>query len=309
MRTFFLAACAALATLPASRVWAAPQSPPAADWARFSVLTPAGPAEPSPEAFRKLKRLVYAEHKVLKGEYSAWHLAKIYNTTAMSLQTTNNDELILLYPGKKVVVHNKDGLLYEVKKDSESLSQIVAKYRRDKEGARKFRESVILANAMPGSAFLEDLEFPKGTRLLLPKVQISFDTYRFPFESAGWARISSRFGSRLHPVTKVRRFHEGLDLPKPWGTPVYPSRSGVVIEAGWRGGYGQIVVIRHSDGYTTRYGHLSKINVKVGQAVQRGRTMIGRVGSTGLSTGPHLHFEVRDRAGRAVNPGSKIGRR
>jgi murein DD-endopeptidase MepM/ murein hydrolase activator NlpD len=282
---------------------------PPADWARFSLLTPAGPLEPVPEVFGKLKRLVYAEHRVVKGEYSAWHLAKLYNTTAMSLQTTNNDELILLYPGKKVVVHNKDGLLYEVKKDSESLSQIVAKYRKNKEEARKFRESVILANELPGSAFLGEVELGKGSRVLLPKVQISFDTYRFPFESAGWARISSRFGSRMHPVTKIKRFHEGLDLAKSWGTPVYPSRSGVVIEAGWHGGYGQLIVLRHSDGFTTRYGHLSKINVKVGQTVQRGRTMIGRVGSTGLSTGPHLHFEVRDRAGRAVNPGSKIGRR
>lgn len=277
--------------------------------ARFSVLEPAGPLEPSPDLFGKLKRLIYTEHRVVKGEYSAWHLAKLYNTTAMSLQTTNNDELILLYPGKKVIVHNKDGLLYEVRKDSESLSRIVAKYRKDEEGARKFRESVVLANDLPGSALLREIEFGKGARVLLPKVQMSFDTYRFPFESAGWARISSRFGSRMHPVTKVKRFHEGLDLAKPWGTPVYPSRSGVVIEAGWHGGYGQIIVIRHSDGFTTRYGHLSKINVKLGQTVQRGRTMIGRVGSTGLSTGPHLHFEVRDRAGRAVNPGSKIGRR
>jgi murein DD-endopeptidase MepM/ murein hydrolase activator NlpD len=70
-----------------------------------------------------------------------------------------------------------------------------------------------------------------------------------------------------------------------------------------------IIVIRHKGGETTRYGHLSKIYVKAGQLVQRGRTLIGRVGSTGLSTGPHLHFEVRDKNGRAVNPQTKIGRR
>lgn len=278
------------------------------EWVLHSVLTPAGPDEPSPEVFAKVRRLVYADHKVRKGEYSAWHLAKTYHTTAMSLQTTNNDELILLYPGKKVVVHNKDGLLYEVKKGSETLNQIVAKYHREKAARERFKESVVVANKLPASALLGDWEFEKGERILLPKITMTFDTYRFPF-AGGWARVSSRFGSRTHPVTKVRRFHQGMDLPKPWGTPVYPSRDGTVVEAGWSGGYGQLIVIRHRDGYTTRYGHLSKIYVKVGQVVHRGKTMIGRVGSTGLSTGPHLHFEVRDRAGRAVNPGAKIGRR
>lgn len=277
-------------------------------FALYSVLTPAGPEEPDPVVFEKLHRLVFAEHKVRKGEYSAWHLAKTYNTTAMSLQTTNNDELILLYPGKKVTVHNKDGLLYEVKKATETLNSIVSRFHREKAARDRFKESVVIANKLPAAALLGDWEFEKGERLLLPKITMTFDTYRFPF-AGGWARVSSRFGSRTHPVTKVRKFHQGLDLPKPWGTPVYPSRSGVVIEAGWQGGYGQLIVIRHSDGYTTRYGHLSKIYVKDGQFVHRGKTMIGRVGSTGLSTGPHLHFEVRDRGGRAVNPNAKIGKR
>ncbi|MEK7858980.1 MAG: M23 family metallopeptidase [Elusimicrobiota bacterium] len=300
-----LSAAFALKAFGGGAAWVAPSH----DWARFSVLTPAGPEEPDPAVFTRVKRLLYADHKVAKGEYSAWHLAKNYGTTAMSLQTTNNDELILLYPGKKVVVHNKEGLLYEVKKDSETLERIVSKFHRDPREAQKFRESVVLVNRLPGSALLGDYEFSRGARLLLPKISMSFDTYRFPFESAGAPRISSRFGARYHPVLKRRRMHDGLDLPKPWGTPVFPSRTGKVIEAGWNEGYGQVIVIRHSDGFTTRYGHLSKILVKVGQMVQRGKTMIGRVGSTGISTGPHLHFEVRNREGKAINPGAKIGRR
>ncbi|UPT73383.1 MAG: M23 family metallopeptidase [Elusimicrobiota bacterium] len=122
-------------------------------------------------------------------------------------------------------------------------------------------------------------------------------------------RISSRFGSRYHPVLKRRRMHDGLDIPKPYGTPIFPARSGRVVEAGWHDGYGQLVVIKHNNGETTRYGHMSKTMVKVGDLVQRGKTMIGRVGSTGISTGPHLHFEVRDRNGKAVNPQQKIGKR
>jgi murein DD-endopeptidase MepM/ murein hydrolase activator NlpD len=113
----------------------------------------------------------------------------------------------------------------------------------------------------------------------------------------------------MHPILKYRRRHEGLDLPKPFGTPVYAARSGRVIKAGWAEGYGNMVEVRHADGASTRYGHLSKVVVSEGQWVQRGKSLLGRVGNSGLSTGPHLHFEVRDRNGRAVNPRSKIGRR
>ena len=116
------------------------QTPAAAnlhDWSRFSVLTPAGPEEPQPEVFRKLKRLVWATHKVSKGEYSSSYVAKLYGTTVMSLQATNHDELYLLGSGRKLVVHNKDGMLYEVKKDSETLGHIVARFKRgrDREAA------------------------------------------------------------------------------------------------------------------------------------------------------------------------------
>jgi murein DD-endopeptidase MepM/ murein hydrolase activator NlpD len=279
------------------------------DFSRYSVLTAAGPEEPDPDVFKRLRRLVWAEHRVKKGEYSAYQLAKTFSTTPMSLQTTNNDELLILNPGKKIVVHNKDGQLYEVKKATETLDQIVAKYHRDRNAAAKFKDAVVRANNLPGYALIDDYAFNAGDRILLPKVTIAFDTFHFPFQGWGWGRISSRFGSRYHPVLKRKKMHDGLDIAKPWGTPVYPARTGKIVEAGWTEGYGMLIVIRHSDGSTTRYGHLSKIYVKSGDMVSRGKTLIGRVGSTGLSTGPHLHFEVRDRNGRAVNPQSKIGRR
>lgn len=279
------------------------------DFNRYSVLTSAGPDEPEAAVMRKIQRLVWAEHIVRKDENSAGQIAQAYGTTSMSLQATNNDELLVLNAGRKLVVLNKNGQLYEVRKGTETLNQIVARYHRDRHQALKFKETIVASNKLPGSALLSDYEFNRGQRLLVPKVSMSFDTYRFPFQGWGWGRISSRFGSRYHPLLKRRRFHEGLDIAKPWGTPVYPARSGKIVEAGWTEGYGQLIVIRHADGATTRYGHLSKIYIRVGETVQRGRTMIGRVGSTGLATGPHLHFEVRDRSGRAVNPGTKIGRR
>jgi murein DD-endopeptidase MepM/ murein hydrolase activator NlpD len=103
--------------------------------------------------------------------------------------------------------------------------------------------------------------------------------------------ISSLFGTRVHPVTGQVRVHQGTDLAAAEGTPVVAAFSGRVEIAGWLGGYGLIVVISHGDTLETRYAHLSEVLVKTGQEVKQG-TVIGLVGSTGLATGPHLHFEI-----------------
>lgn len=276
---------------------------------RFSVLTPAGPEEPRAEVLAKSRRVLWADHRIAKGEPYIGKVAQSYGSTLMAFQTTNNNEFVLVYPGMRLTVLNRDGMLYEVKKASETLDSIVAKFQAGAEARRKYKEVVVRLNNLPGIALLAPFEFEKGQRLVLPGVKINFDTYRVPFETQSWGRISSRFGYRFHPVKKVRKMHEGLDIPKPYGTPIYPARSGRVTQAGWTEGYGMVVVILHNDGWSTRYGHMSKILVKPGDLVARGKTMIGRVGSTGISTGPHLHFEVRDRSGKPVNPTSKIGRR
>ncbi len=116
-------------------------------------------------------------------------------------------------------------------------------------------------------------------------------------------RVSSGFSkSRLHPVLKIRRAHNGTDYVAPKGTPVSAMSNGQVISAGWQGGYGKLVVIRHPNGYKTFYGHLSGFakGVRKGAVVTQGQ-LIGTVGSTGMSTGPHLHFEMRVND-RPVNP-------
>jgi murein DD-endopeptidase MepM/ murein hydrolase activator NlpD len=111
--------------------------------------------------------------------------------------------------------------------------------------------------------------------------------------------IAAAMGDGFGP--RENRFHPGIDFPAPFGTAVYAARSGRVTWASWRtGGYGNLVSIAHGYGLRTMYGHLSSIAVRRGQRVATG-TFIGRVGSTGLSTGPHLHFEVRLR-GAAVDP-------
>jgi murein DD-endopeptidase MepM/ murein hydrolase activator NlpD len=112
--------------------------------------------------------------------------------------------------------------------------------------------------------------------------------------------ITSRFGYRFHPVLRYRRLHAGVDIGAPAGSGVYSASSGEVFFASWRGGYGQCIIVLHGGGMSTLYGHLSRIFVRPGQTVRRGQ-LIGAVGSTGLSSGPHLHFETR-RNGVPVNP-------
>ena len=113
-------------------------------------------------------------------------------------------------------------------------------------------------------------------------------------------RITSGFGYRIHPIRKDRRLHTGVDIAAASGTAIGAAGGGEVIAAGWRGGYGNCVIIDHGKGKTTLYAHMSRINVSVGKVVARNAT-IGWVGSTGLSTGPHLHYEVRIN-GTPVNP-------
>jgi murein DD-endopeptidase MepM/ murein hydrolase activator NlpD len=125
--------------------------------------------------------------------------------------------------------------------------------------------------------------------------------FSFPLKNY---RISSDFGPRINPVTGAFRVHEGLDLAAPTGTEVFATRSGTVAEIGSNAVYGNYIIIRHSDGWSSLYGHLSKIEITAQSTVQSGM-LIGRVGSTGQSTGPHLHFELR-KNGTAQNPGSYL---
>ena len=113
----------------------------------------------------------------------------------------------------------------------------------------------------------------------------------FLWPVASYVYVSSRFGLRVHPITGKTKSHTGIDIASNQGTAVYASDGGSVTLAGWNGGYGNCIMIDHGNGYVTLYGHLSSISVSVGQTVSQGAT-IGAVGSTGNSTGPHLHFEV-----------------
>lgn len=113
-------------------------------------------------------------------------------------------------------------------------------------------------------------------------------------------KLTSDYGMRWHPVIGGRRQHKGVDLGAPTGTPIHAAADGIVGRADWYSSYGLYVALEHGGNIETRYGHMSRLNVAAGQMVHKG-DVIGYVGTTGRSTGPHLHYEVRI-AGEAVNP-------
>lgn len=121
-----------------------------------------------------------------------------------------------------------------------------------------------------------------------------------PVSNKDLKQTASGYGTRIDPIYKTVKFHSGMDFSANVGTPVYATGNGVVRKAGWEGLYGNCIQIDHGFGYVTRYAHLSKIDVRVGQKVVRGET-IGKMGTTGKSTGPHLHYEVMVK-GQIVNP-------
>jgi len=148
------------------------------------------------------------------------------------------------------------------------------------------------ANAMQATAFA----FPDAPDLLPDQQDLLL---RWPL-ARGHLRLSSGFGKRVHPMTKEENYHRGIDLKAPMGTPVLASAAGTVLKSEYSGPYGYLILIKHDDETETMYCHLSTLLVEAGDEVDSGVT-IGKVGSSGKSIGPHLHFEVR-KSGKPVNP-------
>jgi murein DD-endopeptidase MepM/ murein hydrolase activator NlpD len=142
------------------------------------------------------------------------------------------------------------------------------------------------ANSRELEVLIRRLQTPRaGTRVVLAR---GVGALRWPADGP----ITSPFGIRRHPIFRITHLHTGVDIGALWGSPVLAAADGQVIHAGWFGGYGKLVVVDHGAGVSTLYAHLYEILVSPGASVRRGQ-VVGRVGSTGFSTGPHLHFEIR----------------
>jgi len=192
------------------------------------------------------------------------------------------------------------------KEHKEKIERLVAKSQAKTDeieelyGEKKGLLSQTRANKSALIAMEKELEIQEAevTRILESYKYGTAPSGKFMWPVAG--SIRSGFGYRIHPIFGVRRFHAGLDIAAGHGTLIKAGDGGQVIQAGYSGGYGYTVLLYHGGGFATRYAHLSSIRCSTGQFVERGQ-VIGLVGSTGWSTGPHLHFEVRIN-GEAQNP-------
>jgi murein DD-endopeptidase MepM/ murein hydrolase activator NlpD len=151
---------------------------------------------------------------------------------------------------------------------------------------------------LPGQVSSPRIALPEGTSRLVVTASnpwassVTTVTVTRPLWPVPSHYITSPFGWRIHPILGTKRLHAGMDIRAPYGTAISAAAAGTVVRSGWYGGYGNAVVIDHGGGVVTLYGHQSRVAVRAGQRVTRGQT-IGYSGSTGLSNGPHLHFEVR----------------
>jgi murein DD-endopeptidase MepM/ murein hydrolase activator NlpD len=232
---------------------------------------------------------IITRHAVASGE-CLWNIARKYKVRMETIVAMNDlPSARYLRPGQILEVPDTDGTYVKLKK-GDTVSGICKKYEV---------ELTDLVNANPG---VDVQALRVGEKLFIPGSGALAQLFRFAWPVHG--RISGRYGMRLHPVYRRRMMHTGLDIAAPRGTSIRAALDGRVTFVGWKGGYGKTVIIEHPNGYETLYGHCSTILVDRGQTVKKGER-IARVGTTGVSTGPHVHFEVK-KGGKRTNPESML---
>jgi murein DD-endopeptidase MepM/ murein hydrolase activator NlpD len=256
-----------------------------AELAAYYTEAPSQPADT--DGLKTLKTTVY---KVKNGD-TLTGIASRFNLNLGTIIGFNNiTDARSIQVGTGLTIPNHDGLLYTVK-SGDSLSRISQDYN-------------ISLNSLLDWNRLETSVLIKGQRLFLPGAALSEKTIAgvlgklFIYPTHG--RLTSGFGWRNSPFTGVRELHRGVDLANNSGTTVVASRTGRISKIGYDAVYGNFIIIAHEDGFHTLYGHLKKILVSKGTYVKQGQR-IGLMGTSGLTTGPHLHFGIF-KNGQAVNP-------
>lgn len=239
------------------------------------------------KVIRDLDYLIMVKHQVMRGEQLA-AIAKKYDTTIDSIRSSNYLYSLEVRTGQNIIVPNQVGTAHKVAR-GETLESI----------ANTFKSSKLEISEI-NNGITDYTKLAPKTLVFIPDVKISFPEYGWP----ATGRISSSFGYRNHPIWGEKRFHDGMDIAGRYNSQIRAAREGRVIFAGWRSGYGRLIMIKHNDGSVAYYGHLASCNVRNKQWVGKGQN-IGRLGSSGWSTGPHLHFEIR-KNGRAVNPSWRL---
>lgn len=228
--------------------------------------------------------VTYQEYTVKSGD-SISSISKHYGLTNISTLISVNNILNAkaLKVGQKLKIPSIDGIIHTVGAN-ETLETIATKYKCE-------LSAILDVNDMTSSVLL------KGQRIFIPGKALDQNSLKkalgelFIKPIAGAYRLTSPYGYRADPFTGVRSFHTGVDMAIATGTPILATMDGKIATAGWNNVYGNYVIITHDNGYQTLYAHMQKYIVATGQKVTQGAT-IGYVGSTGYSTGPHLHFSV-----------------
>lgn len=238
--------------------------------------------------------LSYSVYRVKSGDMVGI-LAENFGITQDTIISVNNiRQTRTIQPGDYFRIPNIPGIIYTVRNDGETMESIAKNYKVDVAKCCAVNNLEVNKSLTAGTTlFVPDAELDWVTRQ-----EINGDLFKRPIKA--WYYISSYFGWRNSPFTGQRSYHSGIDMACPTGTKIYAALAGTVTTAGWSDTYGNYVIVRHHSGYKTLYAHMSKINVRVGQYVEAS-SVLGLVGSTGLSTGPHLHFTVY-KNGVAVNP-------
>lgn len=233
-------------------------------------------------------------YKVKKGD-NIWNIAKKSNTSISTIYSINNinQEGNLIKQGQKfIILKNKKGILHKVKK-GETLEKIAQKYSKNGvtlsllKSVNDIRES---DSIRPG----ENIFIPGATLSNREIKERSNPKWILPLKKSG-SKITSEFSKWRVIWINGKKYsgpHKGIDIANKLKTNIYASRKGIVKFVGYKTGYGRVVYINHGDGYESRYAHLLSYKVKKGQWVEQGQ-IIGKLGNTGRSTGPHVHFEIR----------------
>lgn len=255
------------------------------------------------EERKKQAKPIKLTNYIVKEGDTLWSIANAFDLDINSLFGCNKlSDANVLKVGAAIRVPNQDGLLYTLR-TGQTVDQLAKEHGI-------YVEAILLANGLKPKESV-----PAGREIFLPGAKVTSNAdaggkkgsqakaeaasnmaFRWPISG----RISSKFAWRKDPIRRGRDFHTGLDIAAPHGRAIVASLGGKVVHAGWMGGYGQTIVISHSNGMTTLYGHCSKLTVQKGATVKKG-DRIALVGSTGRSTGNHLHFEIR-KNGSPLNP-------
>ena len=244
-------------------------------------------------AIKLTEPVSYQTYTVLAGDTIGGIAKKFGLSNISTLISVNNiSNVRSVYSGQKLQIPSIDGIIYTVKK-GDTLEGLVKK--------NEIRLEVLIDVNELTSEVLS-----VGQKIFLPGVGLDAQTLKnamgdlFKLPIKARFRWTSPYGYRIDPIKKVRSFHTGTDMACPTGTPIYAAMGGTVTYTGVSSVFGNYVIVSHPNGYQTLYAHMSKILVKKGQSVGQ-ETKLGLVGSTGYSTGPHLHFTVY-KNGKVVDP-------